>query len=215
MLLLCWWWWCCLCHWCCYCPCSIHCSTHHPSALAIITFVVLVNGPTLVLPLNRLLPVSALILSLFWLSLTLFLSVVVDENPTLSMVIDTRAAQSLAHHRKYFHHSTNSLIRSRDRIIGRLNVSYQEMNCLLMDVAPSSSSLVKSTRGSKAFKTSRVHKTKRLTTIAVKVEVAKSWRAVATARTTVRRKSLLRFPTTVRASSIDLPPLRNRSLLAG
>ena len=66
-------------------------------------------------------------------SLTPFLSVVVDENPALSMVVDTRAAQSLAHHRKYFHHTVDSLIRSRDRIIGRLNVSYQEMNCLLME----------------------------------------------------------------------------------
>ena len=42
MLLLCWWCWCCLCHWCCYCSCSLCCGTHHPSALAIITFIVLV-----------------------------------------------------------------------------------------------------------------------------------------------------------------------------
>ena len=49
------------------------------------------------------------------------------------MDIDTRAAQSLAHHRQYFHHTTDSLIRSRDRIISQLNVSYQEINCLLME----------------------------------------------------------------------------------
>jgi hypothetical protein len=66
-------------------------------------------------------------------SLTIFLSVVVGENPALNMDIDTRAAQSLAHHRQYFHHTADSLIRSRERIIGRLNVSYQEINCLLME----------------------------------------------------------------------------------
>ena len=65
--------------------------------------------------------------------LIILLSVVVDENPALNMGIDTRAAQSLAHHRKYFSHTPDSLVRSRDRIIGRLNVSYQEMNCLLME----------------------------------------------------------------------------------
>ena len=66
-------------------------------------------------------------------SLTIFLSVVVGENPALNMDIDTRAAQSLAHHWQYFHHTADSLIRSRERIIGRLNVSYQEINCLLME----------------------------------------------------------------------------------
>ena len=63
----------------------------------------------------------------------MFLSAVVDDNPALNMVIDTRAAQSLSHHRKYFPHTTDSLVRSRDCIIGRLNVSYQEINCLLME----------------------------------------------------------------------------------
>ena len=65
--------------------------------------------------------------------LTFFLSVVVGENPALGMDIDTRAAQSLAHHRQFFRHTPDSLIRSRERIIGRLNVSYQELNCLLME----------------------------------------------------------------------------------
>ena len=69
-----------------------------------------VNGPTLVLPLNSPLQVSSSTLSLFRPLLTLFLSVVVDENPTLSMGIDARAAQSLAHHRQYFYHTTDSLI---------------------------------------------------------------------------------------------------------
>ena len=68
-----------------------------------------------------------------WPLLTLSLSVVVSENPALSMDIDTRAAQLLPHHRQFFRHTPDSLLRSRERIIGRLNVSYQEINCLLME----------------------------------------------------------------------------------
>jgi hypothetical protein len=49
------------------------------------------------------------------------------------MGIDARATQSLAHHRQYFHHMTNSLIRSHGRIIGQLNVSYEEINCILKE----------------------------------------------------------------------------------
>lgn len=61
------------------------------------------------------------------------MSVIVDEAPIPSEGLDTAAQCSLAHHRHYFSHTADSLAQSHNRIIGRLNVSSQELACILKE----------------------------------------------------------------------------------